>query len=441
MNKFFEKIEDKLLPLVEIVQSNKYLSAIQYGMMCMMPLMMVGAFCCVISDFPLDAYQTFMAGVFGEELWANWNWSYINVATMGISSIAAIIGTTYELARKDKVNPIPAVIVALMSFFLVMAFTEDGGGFLFSEFSARNLFLALIISIGTEALYNVCIKKNITIKMPDTVPAFVSQQFTAVVPAALCCIIFLVIRVVASSSSFGTVSNVIYTILQAPLTNLGTSFVGTIVCTILNSLIWMFGIHGTNVIQTVWTPLWQAARDANLQVYIQNAAAIRPYIVTDAFGDMVIFLTGTGLTLPLVIEMIFMCKSARIKAVGKTALIPGIFNVNEPVIFGLPIVLNPVMLIPFVLSPVVCVSLAYFVMDIGLVPRPTGTPVPWTLPAPFGGWMMTGSWTGGLLQIVLLIISGLIYFPFIKALDKKYKEEENLKAIEKTEENKLENTI
>ena len=104
MNKFLDKMEEKMLPMVEAVQSNKYLSAIQYGMMAMMPLMMVGAFCCVISDFPLEAYQTFMAGVFGEELWANWNWSYMNVATMGISSIAAIIGTTYQLAKKDKIN-------------------------------------------------------------------------------------------------------------------------------------------------------------------------------------------------------------------------------------------------------------------------------------------------------------------------------------------------
>lgn len=425
MNKILDTLERKLLPLAEIMQSNKYLSAIQYGMMSMMPLMMVGAFCCVISDFPLAGYQTLMSNIFGEELWANWNWSYVNVATMGISSIAAITATTYELARKDKVSPMPAITVALMSFFLVLAFTEDGSGFLFSEFSAYNLFLALAISIITEAIYSTCIKRNITIKMPESVPGFVSQQFTAVIPAIICGAIFLVIRIVATSSAFGSVSNVIYTILQAPLTNLGTSFVGTIVCTILNSLIWMFGIHGTNVIMTVWTPLWQAARDANLQIYIQNAQAIRPYIVTDAFSDMVIFLTGTGLTLPLVFEMIFMCKSERIRAVGKTALIPGIFNVNEPVIFGLPIVLNPVMLVPFVLSPVVCVSIAYFLMQANIVPRPTGTPVPWTLPAPFGGWMMTGSWTGGLLQIVLLVISGIIYYPFIKVLDKKYEQEEN----------------
>lgn len=424
MNNFLEKMEERMLPIVEWVQSNKYLSAFQYGMMCIMPLMMVGAFCCVIADFPVDAYQVFMANLFGEELWANWNWSYINVATMGICSIACIVGVTYELARQDDVNQIPAIIIALISFFMVLQFTEDGSGFVMGEFSSANLFLALIISIVTEAIYAFCIKHKLTIKMPKSVPGFVTQQFVAVIPAAICAFLFLAIRVVVMNTSFETVSNVIYTILQAPLTNLGTSFIGTTVCTILNSLIWMFGIHGTNVIMTVWSPLWEASRAANLEVYIQSAAAVRPYIVTTGFSDQIIFLTGTGLTLPLVLEMIFMCKSERLKAVGKTALIPGIFNVNEPVIFGLPIVLNPIMLIPFVLSPLVCVSIAYFAMQTGVVPMPTGTPVPWTLPAPFGGWMLCGSWLGGLLQIFILLVSGVIYYPFIKIVDKNYCKEE-----------------
>lgn len=423
MNSFFEKLEDKLLPTVEWVQSNKYLSSIQYGMMATMPLMMVGAFCCVISDFPLDAYQNFMYGIFGE-FWYEWNWTYVNSATMGICSIAVIIATTYELARQDEVNGIPAIICAMMSYFMLLAFTSDGSGYAFSEFSATNLFLALIVSIITELIYATCIKKNLTIKMPESVPAFVSQQFAAVIPAVICVVLSLFIRAIVMATAWENVSTMIYAILQAPLTNLGTSFVGTIVCTILNSLIWLFGIHGTNVVMTVWTPLWQAARAANLEVFTTSAEALRPYIVTDSFADMIIFLSGTGLTLPLVIEMIFMCKSERIKAIGKTALIPGIFNVNEPVIFGLPIVLNPIMLIPFILSPVVCVCVAYFSMVVGIVPRPTGVPVPWTLPAPFGGFLLTNSWTGGVLQIILFLISGLIYYPFIKILDRKYTEEE-----------------
>lgn len=423
MNKFLEKMEEKMLPIVEWVQSNKYLSSIQYGMSCIMPLMMVGAFCCVISDFPLDAYQNFMHGIFGD-FWYDWNWGYVNPATMGLCGLVSLITTTYELARQDKVNTIPAVVIALVSYFMILAFTEDGGGYAFAEFSSSNLFLALIVAIVSEAIYSFCIKKNLTIKMPKSVPAFVSQQFTAVVPAIINVFLFLIIRVIVMNTPFGTVSNMVYTILQAPLANLGTTYVGTLIFTILNSLIWMFGIHGTNVIFSVCLPLWQAARAANMEVYMANPAALRPYIVTDSFGDMIIFLTGSGLTLALVVEMILLCKSERLKAVGKTALIPGIFNVNEPVIFGLPIVLNPVLLIPFVLSPVVCVTLAYFSMQLGIVPRPTGVPVPWTMPAPFGGFMMTGSVAGGILQLVLLVISGLIYYPFIKVLDKQYVKEE-----------------
>ena len=385
MNGFLEKLEEKMLPIVAWVQSNKYLSAIQYGMTCLMPLLMVGAFCSVISDLPITAYQNFMAGIFGN-FWYEWNWNYVNVATIGISGLVVVVAVTYELARQDKINTMPAVIVALSSYFMILAFSEDGTGFLFGEFGASNLFLALIVAIVTEFIYALCIKKNVIVRMPEAVPTFVSQQFVA---------------------------------------DMGTSYMGTIVCTILNSLIWMFGIHGTNVVFAVWLPLWQAARAANLEVFIQNAAAIRPYIATDSFWDMIIFLTGTGLTLPLVLEMIFMCKSARLKVIGKTGLIPGIFNVNEPIIFGLPIVLNPIMLIPFIVSPVTCVSIAYFAMKMGIVPRPTGVPVPWTMPAPFGGVLMTNSLAGGILQIVLLLISGIIYYPFIKVLDRQYIREES----------------
>lgn len=423
MKRFLEKLEEKMLPAVAWVQSNKYLSAIQYGMTCLMPLLMVGAFCCVISDLPIQAYQNFMAGIFGD-FWYVWNWNYVNVVTIGISGLVALVAVTYELARQDKVSTIPAVIISLSSYFMLLAYTEDGTGFATAEFSASNLFVALIVAIVSESIYAACIKKKVVIKMPESVPAFVSQQFAAVIPACITTLLFLAVRVAVMHTSFGTVSSMIYTILQAPLANMGTSYIGTLICTILNSLIWMFGIHGTNVVFAVWLPLWQAARSANLEVFMQSADAVRPYITTDSFGDMIIFLTGTGLTLPLVLEMIFICKSQRLKAVGKTSLIPGIFNVNEPVIFGLPIVLNPVMLIPFILSPVVCVSIAYFTMKTGIVPRPTGVPVPWTMPAPFGGVMMTNSLAGGILQIVILFISGVIYYPFIKVLDRQYMKEE-----------------
>ena len=301
------------------------------------------------------------------------------------------------------------------------------GRAVFSPVRARSkqaLFLVIIVAIITEEIYKICKKKNLTVKMPESVPAFVSQQFTALVPAVVSGILFLVIRYVIAATPYGTASNLVYSLLQAPLTNVGTSLFGTIVFTFLNSFFWLFGIHGTELVSTVAQPLWYAARAANFEVFASSALAARPYIATQDFANMIICLTGTGITLPLCVEMAFLCKSERIKKVGKLSIIPGVFNVNEPVIFGLPLVMNPVMIIPFFLAPMVTVLISFGAMYFGIVPYPTGVTVPWTMPAPFGGWMMCNSWLGGLLQLVVLAVSGVIYYPFIRALDKKYVEEE-----------------
>ncbi len=422
MEKFSEKIESKLYPMIEWVQSNKYLSAIQFGLLMTMPVLLVGAFACVISDLPIQAYQDLMISIFGETVWGEWNWSVVNVATMGLTGLIALVGTSYQLAKFDKLDAIPNVAIALMSYFILLPSGE--GGIPVSGLGAQALFLVIIVAIITEEIYKICKKKNLTVKMPESVPAFVSQQFTALVPAVVSGILFLVIRYVIAATPYGTASNLVYSLLQVPLTNVGTSLFGTIVFTFLNSFFWLFGIHGTELVSTVAQPLWYAARAANFEVFASSALAARPYIATQDFANMIICLTGTGITLPLCVEMAFLCKSERIKKVGKLSIIPGVFNVNEPVIFGLPLVMNPVMIIPFFLAPMVTVLISFGAMYFGIVPYPTGVTVPWTMPAPFGGWMMCNSWLGGLLQLVVLAVSGVIYYPFIRALDKKYVEEE-----------------
>lgn len=322
----------------------------------------------------------------------------------------------------------PAVVISFMCFF-VLIHADENGMIALSNFTATTLFLGLIVAITTGQIYAACIRHKLTIKMPAAVPEFISQQFAALIPAAICAIAYIIVRFVVQMTPYVTASELIYGILQMPLTSLGTTLPGTLIASFFNDFLWFFGIHGTNVVQSVMGPLWEAARAANLEVYSADPLALRPFVATTAFTDMIIFLTGTGLTLPLCIEMVFMCKSDRLRAVGKGAIIPGIFNVNEPVTFGLPIVLNPMLLIPYVIGPLVCVAISYIVMEIGIVPRPTGVPVPWTLPAPFGGWMMCGDWRGGALQIGILVLQGLFYWPFIKVLDRQYvKEEQELAA-------------
>ena len=424
MNKLTDWLEKKVYPVAMFFEQNKYLSSIQYGIMLTIPLLLVGAFACIISDFPVEAYQNMMIGIFGEDIWGSWNWSVLNPATFGLIGLVTMLGTAYELSKKNNVSPLPGVITSLMGYFLLIVLDENSM-LSINEFGSSSLFLSIIIAIVSSEIYAFCLKKNLVINMPGNIPKFVEEQFISLIPSLLCAILFLIVRYVVSATSFETTYNLIYGLLQAPLTGLGTSFIGTMIVTFLNSFLWFFGLHGTNVVSTVMTPVWYAARDANLLAYQADVLATRPYIVTNDFANMIIFLGGTGLTIPLAVEMIFCCKSQRIRTIGKGGLIPGLFNVNEPIIFGLPLVMNPVMVIPFVLVPMICTALSYFVMMIGLVPYPIGVAVPWTMPFFFGGWMMCGDIRGGILQIVVLVIAGIIYYPFIKTLDKQYIAEEN----------------
>ena len=306
----------------------------------------------------------------------------------------------------------------------------EEGGYAASSFESGGLFTAMLTALLATKLYAVLLKKNVKIKMPSTVPSFVSRQFEALIPATVIVVLFLFIRLVFAATPFGTVTNFIVTMIQMPLTDIGTTLIGTLFITILNSILWFFGIHGTAVIDSFMGPLWYAARFANFDMFQASVTAARQYIVTQDFANHIIFLGGTGNTVSLAAIMAFKCRSKRIKSLGKLSLLPGIFNVNEPVIFGLPMVLNPMMALPFFIVPPVTVLISFCAMYFGLVPYPTGVTVPWTLPAPFGGWMMCNDWRGGVLQLVVLLIGGLIYYPFITALDKQYLKEEQAAPAE-----------
>lgn len=428
MKKFISWLEEKILPIAGVIEQNKYISSIQYGIMLTTPLLLVGAFACIIGEIPFKPFQNLMISIFGEEIWGGWNWDIINPSTFGLIALVTMIGTSYELSRKKDLTPLPGIVMSLMSYFILIH-AQDGMIDL-GMFGASSLFLSVIVAFVSVGIYEFCVKKNLTIKMPDSVPVFVKNQFTALTPAAICALVFLIVRYVINATPYETAYNLIYSLLQAPLASLTTSFVGTMIISFINSFLWFFGIHGTNVVDSIMAPLWYAARDANYAVYAVDALAARPFIVTQDFANLIIFLGGTGITLPLAFEMLFMCKSERVKAVGKGGLIPGLFNVNEPIIFGLPLVMNPVMLIPFMIVPFICTTIAYASMYFGLVPYPTGVVVPWTMPPFLGGYLMCNDIRGGLLQLVIMLVAGVIYYPFIKTLDKKYLiEEEELKKV------------
>ena len=261
--------------------------------------------------------------------------------------------------------------------------------------------------------------------MPAGVPPTVVQSFAALIPAGIVMIVFFFINLIFGF--FGTdVFSIIFKFLQLPLMNLGDTLGAMVTAYIFLRLFWFFGVNGGSVVGAVFNPILQTLTAENLE-FFKNGVG-QTHIICQQFQDLFATFGGCGSTLSLLIAMLLFCKSKRITELGKLALVPGIFGINEPIVFGLPIVLNPTMLVPFMLVPTINIVISYFAMSIGLVPICNGVNIPWTTPIIISGWLAT-NWVGALLQAGLLVLGVFIYTPFIKIMDKQYMEEE-AKAIE-----------
>jgi len=256
------------------------------------------------------------------------------------------------------------------------------------------------------------------------VPPAISRSFVALTPAAISTVLWVVVRYAFMQTSYGDFSTFILQVLQVPLTIFGTGIAGTTLAIFFNSAFWFVGIHGAAIVGSVFDPIWQAARFANLEA--SQAGQALPYIVTAEFISNLVYIGGSGATLSLAFIMAFLAKSKQIQYIGRLSLAPGLFNINETVTFGLPIIMNPLMLVPFFVAPLSITLISYFAIATGLVGRLPGLTAPWTMPV-----ILSGFYIGGgdvrvvLLQVVNFVVTGIIYYPFIAAWDKKkYAEEQ-----------------
>ena len=418
-------LEEKFLPIAATLSQNRYLMSIRDGLVLSLPLMIVGSMVIVVAELPVDAYQNLMVNIFGDN-WKWWNWGVIFASTMGIVALIAAIGVAYALAKSHDKTPLPAAAMSLSGYFILLHQME-GGGYGTTYFAARGLFTAMIVAVVTAEIYNFVINKKWVITLPEQVPPAISAQFTALIPAAFTTLLWVVVRFIFMQTTFVTFNDFIFIVLQTPLLAVGTGTVGTFVAVFFNSAFWFVGIHGAQIVGSVMNPIWQAATQANLLAY--QAGTDLPYIVTAEFISNLIYLGGSGATLSLAFIMAFLAKSKQIQYIGRLSIAPGIFNINETVTFGLPIIMNPMMMIPFFVAPLAITALSYFSIALGLVGRLPGLVAPWTMPA-----ILSGFYIGGgdvrvvLLQVVNFVVTGLIYYPFIMTWDKKKYEEEQGEA-------------
>ena len=427
------KLESVLMPLAEKIGKNKYLIAIRDGFLLSMPLLIVGSFFLLIANFPIPGWTDFWARFFGDN-WASY-FSKPTDATFSIMAVLAVIGIGYSFAEQMNVDKLFGAAIALVSWFLIMPYEilVDGGssvtGIPLNWVGSKGIFVGIIVAFLSVHIYAWVNKKGWVIKMPDGVPPTVAKSFSALIPAGRSILVFFIMNIVFAMTPYKNAFNFIFTILQTPLLRLGNTLPAMVIAYIFLHLFWFFGVNGGSVVGAVFNPILQTLSADNLAAF--QAGQALPNIISQQFQDLFATFGGCGSTLSLLIAMLLFCHSKRIKELGKLALIPGMFGINEPIVFGLPIVLNPMILIPFMLVPTINIVISYFCMSIGLVPICTGVAIPWTMPVVLSGFLATG-WQGAVLQLLLLILGVFIYMPFIKMMDKQYLEDE-AKASEKSD--------
>ena len=430
----FASLEKIMGSSAEKLGNNKVLIAIRDGFLVSTPLIIVASIFLVIANFPIPGYVDFLAQFFGQG-WPSKMDAIID-STFSVLGLLGAVGIGYAYARQLESDPIASGAVALVCFLIITPkvhtdFVNAANGKAFNGFALAHLgsagmFLAMITAIISVKIFVTIKNKGWVIKMPDGVPPAVTQSFAALIPSAFAMFFFFVVYLVFSATDYQYAHNFIYKILQAPLMGFGQSLIFEPIYQFLSTLFWFFGINGPAVTNTVFNPIHLALTAENLEAFKQGATL--PNIFTGPFGDFFGNFGGGGSTLSLVFLMVFFGKSERMKKLGRLAIVPGIFGINEMIIFGLPVVLNPLIVIPFILTPLVNTILATIATLIGLIPYTTGAALPWTTPFFFSGWLATGSIVAGLFQIVLIIIGMCIYYPFFRVIDKQYLHEEHQAA-------------
>nr|PZN04848.1 MAG: oligo-beta-mannoside permease IIC protein [Bacillota bacterium] len=414
MEAFISFLENHFMPVAGRIAEQRHLKAIRDGVVSTMPLLLLGSLILIISYPPIPALEALVQPYVADL-------SKIVNATFGIIGLVASFSIAYSLAGTYKIDQLAAAILSLSAFLITVPLTEDGGISL-TWTGSRGLFVAMVISIVTVEIQRKFVEKNLIIRMPEGVPPSVARSFAALIPGFMSLLLVWAVNTLLLKTLNLSIPEFINKVVAIPLMNIGGTLPAMLLAVFAVQLLWSVGIHGAAIVEGILGPLWIAFAE-------QNAAAraagetILPNIINLQFFQIFVQSTGSGVTLPLVLLMLFTAKSKQLKAVGRAALGPGIFNINEPVTFGLPIVMNPIMIIPFIVGPLLVTTITYFAMALNIVARPYAM-IPWTTPMGLSGFLTTGDWKAGVLQIINFLVAGAVYYPFIKLWDRKKLEEE-----------------
>ncbi|PLS39456.1 PTS sugar transporter subunit IIC [Carnobacterium maltaromaticum] len=412
------------------IANNRYLTAIRNGMSVIIPVTIIGSMFIIALNLPIDAWKEMIAP-YADKLMIPMNF------TMDFMSVYVCVGIASSLCDDYKIDKVSTSVLSVLAFLIATitpasidpelaqkAGIEVSGTVLpLGNFGAAGLFTAIIASIFTVEVVRFCIKRNLVIKMPNGVPTSVINSFAALVPGAIVIAVAWILKVGLNFD----INKALQWIFSPIGYFAGDTVLSVIVPILLITIVWIFGIHGMIIATPILYPFWYENLNVNINAAASGSAI--PHFMTEQFFQWFVWIGGAGATLSLAFLMAFLGKSDFCKKMGRFTFIPGIFNINEPLIFGVPIVMNPFFALPFILAPLAMGIVTYLAMGVfHFVSYPIAI-VPWTLPAPIGALMATGfDWRAAVLAVVNIVIAGVIYYPFFRAFDKNMLDKEKSAA-------------
>ena len=426
---------EKMKPFFEKVSRNIYLRAVRDGFIAAMPVVLFSS---------LFVLVAFVPNIFGFK-WPkeiedaiikpyNYSMGILGLLVAGTTAKALTDSFNRNLESTNQINNVSTMLASIVGF-LVLAADPLKDGFAKGYLGSTGLITGFFAAFITVGIYNFCIKRNITIKMPSEVPPNLSQTFKDVIPFSTVIIFLYIIDIIVRRvSGHGFAQNVIE--IFKPLFSAANGYVGITIIYGVIAMFWFVGIHGPSIVEPAISAVAFINLDANLKLF--QAGQHANHIITPGTQMFVATMGGTGATLVVPFMFMWLAKSKQNKAIGRASCIPTAFGVNEPILFGAPIVLNPVFFIPFILAPIVNVWLFKIFVDI-LNMNSFSYFLPWTTPGPIGIVLGTGfSFLAIILALLLIVVDTAIYYPFFKVYDEEILAKEKLAAAEENENSKKE---
>ncbi len=421
-------MEKTLVPVSAKLSASKILRAISGGFSALLPIIMVGAIASLLSGLNIDAYQNLITSIGLKNIIAYVPTYTTNmVAIFAVFSIGRAMAEQLECREQSNMVGLTTLLMFLLSIPTGVGQGDAAvaGAINTTYFGAAGLFTAMLLGILVPNIYNIFVKRNIVIKMPDGVPPQIANGFSAIIPALCLTVLFVIVRQVCALTPFGTLNDMVYGILRAPLGALSESpFTFALLCLLCN-LMWFFGIHGGMVVMSFLSMLYMTPALENMEALA--AGLPMPNLLTNTWWFTFVQLGGSGGAIGLVICMLLFAKSERYKTLSRIGILPVVCGISEPVVFGMPLMLNVLMFIPMIFSPLLGFTLSYIATKVGIIPYLNGLQLSTGTPVILSG-LLTGGWRAAIWQVVLIAMQFALYFPFFRICDKQAVEEEKGEA-------------